>query len=107
MWKLKPHCSVVTISGHQFCEVNAEHFITREHIHTKLSRQFKFGDEISITKVTPLFPLFDFFMCTDKFVICKKGLMEEEDNIIVKWAQEDVETSYNLLNNNKNLSRCK
>ena len=27
--------------------------------------------------------------------------MEEEDNIIVKWAQEDVETSYNLLNNNK------
>ena len=24
--------------------------------------------------------------------------MEEEDNIIVKWAQEDVETSYNLLN---------
>jgi len=28
--------------------------------------------------------------------------MEEEDNIIVKWAQEDVETSYNLLNKNKN-----
>ena len=26
--------------------------------------------------------------------------MEEEDNIIVKWAQEDVETSYSLLNNN-------
>ena len=26
--------------------------------------------------------------------------MEEEDNIIVKLAQEDVETSYNLLNNN-------
>ena len=24
--------------------------------------------------------------------------MEEEDNIIVKWAQEDVETSFNLLN---------
>ena len=24
--------------------------------------------------------------------------MEEEDNTIVKWAQEDVETSYNLLN---------
>ena len=23
---------------------------------------------------------------------------EEGDNIIVKWAQEDVETSYNLLN---------
>ena len=23
--------------------------------------------------------------------------MEDEDNIIVKWAQEDVETSYNLL----------
>ena len=29
--------------------------------------------------------------------------MEEEDNIIVKWAQEDVETSYNLLNKNKDL----
>ena len=28
--------------------------------------------------------------------------MEEEDNIIVKWAQEDVETSYNLLNKIKN-----
>ena len=28
--------------------------------------------------------------------------MEEEDSIIVKWAQEDVETSYNLLNNNNN-----
>jgi len=26
----------------------------------------------------------------------------EEDNIIVKWAQENVETSYNLLNNNNN-----
>jgi len=26
--------------------------------------------------------------------------MEEEDNIIVKWAQGDVETSYKLLNNN-------
>jgi len=26
--------------------------------------------------------------------------MEEEDNVIVKWAQEDVATSYNLLNNN-------
>ena len=25
--------------------------------------------------------------------------LEEEYNIIVKWAQEDVETSYNLLNN--------
>jgi len=24
--------------------------------------------------------------------------MEEEDSIIVKWAQEDIETSYNLLN---------
>ena len=24
--------------------------------------------------------------------------MEEKDNIIVKWAQEYVETSYNLLN---------
>ena len=28
--------------------------------------------------------------------------LEEEDYIIVKWAQEDVETSYNLLNNNNN-----
>ena len=28
--------------------------------------------------------------------------MEEEDNIIVKWAQKDVETSYSLLNNNNN-----
>ena len=27
--------------------------------------------------------------------------MEEEDNIIVKWAQEDVETSYKLLNKKK------
>jgi len=25
----------------------------------------------------------------------------EEDNIIVKWAQEDVGTSYSLVNNNK------
>jgi hypothetical protein len=24
--------------------------------------------------------------------------MEEKHNIIVKWEQEDVETSYNLLN---------
>ena len=24
--------------------------------------------------------------------------MEEEDNIIVRWVQKDVETSYNLLN---------
>ena len=23
----------------------------------------------------------------------------EEDNVIIKWAQEDVETLYNLLNN--------
>ena len=44
----------------------------------------------------------------------EKGLMEEdwndrqleeEYNIIVKWAQEDVETSYNLLNNNNKLGR--
>ena len=27
--------------------------------------------------------------------------IEEKDKIIVKWAQEDVETSNNLLNNNK------
>ena len=26
--------------------------------------------------------------------------LEEECNIIVKWAQEDVETSYKLINNN-------
>jgi len=26
--------------------------------------------------------------------------MEEKDKIIVKWAQEDVETSNSLLNNN-------
>ena len=26
--------------------------------------------------------------------------MEKEDTISVQWAQEDVETSYNLLNNN-------
>jgi len=29
-----------------------------------------------------------------------KRQLEEEDTIIVKWAQEDVETLYNLLNNN-------
>ena len=28
--------------------------------------------------------------------------LEEEDNIIIKWAQEDVETLYSLLNNNNN-----
>jgi len=28
--------------------------------------------------------------------------MEVEDNIIVKWAQEDVKTLYSLLNNNNN-----
>jgi hypothetical protein len=28
--------------------------------------------------------------------------LEEEDCIIAKWTQEDVETSYNLLNNNNN-----
>jgi hypothetical protein len=27
--------------------------------------------------------------------------LEEEDNVTVKWAQEDVKTLYNLLNNNK------
>ena len=41
----------------------------------------------------------------------EKGLMEEdwndrqleeEDYIIVKWAQEDVETMHSLLNNNNN-----
>ena len=40
----------------------------------------------------------------------EKGLMEEDWNdrrnwrkeIIVKWAQEDVETLYSLLNNNNN-----
>jgi hypothetical protein len=29
-------------------------------------------------------------------------LLEEEDNITVKWAQEDVKTLYILLNNNNN-----
>jgi len=29
-------------------------------------------------------------------------LLEEEDNMIVKWEQEDVETLYSLLNNNNN-----
>jgi hypothetical protein len=29
--------------------------------------------------------------------------MEKEDTISVQWAQEDVETSYNLLNNNNYL----
>ena len=29
--------------------------------------------------------------------------MKEEDNVIIKWALEDVETSYNLLNNNNNI----
>ena len=27
--------------------------------------------------------------------------MEKGDNVIVKWAQEDVETSYSLLNKYK------
>jgi len=31
--------------------------------------------------------------------------LEEEDAIIVKWAQEDVETLYNLLNNNNNKNK--
>ena len=29
--------------------------------------------------------------------------MEKEDTISVQWAQEDVETSYSLLNNNNNI----
>ena len=44
-----------------------------------------------------------------KGLMGEKGLMEEdwndrgeEDTIIVKWAQGDVETLYNLLNNNNN-----
>jgi hypothetical protein len=46
-----------------------------------------------------------------KGLMGEKGLMEEdwndrqleeEDNIIVKWAQEDVETMHSLLNNNNN-----
>ena len=28
--------------------------------------------------------------------------MEKEDTVSVHWAQEDVETSYSLLNNNNN-----
>jgi len=34
----------------------------------------------------------------EKFPINTEIYSKEEDNIIVKWAQEDVETSYNLLN---------
>jgi hypothetical protein len=30
--------------------------------------------------------------------------LEEEDYIIAKWAQEDVETLYNLLNKNNLMS---
>ena len=29
--------------------------------------------------------------------------MEKEDTVSVQWAQEDVETSYSLLNNNNKL----
>jgi len=32
--------------------------------------------------------------------------MEEEDKIIVKWAEENVETLKNLLNNNNNKEKC-
>jgi hypothetical protein len=32
--------------------------------------------------------------------------MEKEDTISVQWAQEDVETSYNLLNNNNNKDKA-
>ena len=28
--------------------------------------------------------------------------MEKEDTVCVQWAQEDVETSYSLLNNSNN-----
>jgi hypothetical protein len=28
--------------------------------------------------------------------------LEEEDNILIKWAQEDVNRLYSLLNNNNN-----
>jgi len=28
--------------------------------------------------------------------------MEKEDTVSVQWAQEDVETSYSLVNNNNN-----
>jgi len=31
--------------------------------------------------------------------------LEEGNNIIVKWAQGDVETLYSLLNNNNNNNR--
>jgi len=31
--------------------------------------------------------------------------MKEKDQIIVKWGQEDVETSKNLLNNNNNFGK--
>jgi hypothetical protein len=32
--------------------------------------------------------------------------MEKEDTISVQWAQEDVKTSYNLLNNNTLWAEC-
>ena len=33
--------------------------------------------------------------------------MEKEDTVSVQWAQEDVETSYSLINNNKGAVSCK
>ena len=32
--------------------------------------------------------------------------MEKEDTVSVQWAQEDVETSYSLINNNKGAVSC-
>jgi len=34
----------------------------------------------------------------NKLIIIRQRQLEEEDNIIVKWAQEDVEILYSLLN---------
>jgi hypothetical protein len=43
-----------------------------EHTHTKILRQFKFGDKVSISKDAPLCPTFDLFIVfTGKFVLRK------------------------------------
>jgi hypothetical protein len=34
----------------------------------------------------------------------RQGQLEKEDTMIIKWAQEDVETLYNLLSSNNNLN---
>jgi hypothetical protein len=37
-------------------------------------------------------------MMGEKELVERQKEMEEEDYILAKWAQEDVETFYNLLN---------